>query len=171
LQSCPITATPVRTLEWQRSRAMCPPKHDPAKPHCFLTHCSLNPEDGRTNVFGGNTTTGDRSQCACTWPATRSRYSAMGQGHPKPAKPSLTQTTLGQLCAASWVSRSWPAVTQPGIKPGSVVTPQALRCSALDCYTPREAPIWPKHLECSPVQHYRVKYSIMHCTVLRRSNL
>ena len=26
-------------------------KHDPAKPHCFLTHCSLNPEASRTNVL------------------------------------------------------------------------------------------------------------------------
>ncbi|XP_064878902.1 protocadherin-15-like [Oncorhynchus nerka] len=29
---------------------MRPPKHDPAKPHCFLTHCSLNPEVSHTNV-------------------------------------------------------------------------------------------------------------------------
>ncbi|KAM9506964.1 SRSF protein kinase 3-like isoform 2-T4 [Salvelinus alpinus] len=53
--------------------------------------------------------------------------------------PPLTRTTLGQLCAASWVSWSWPAVTQPGIEPGSVVTPQALRSSALDRCTTREA--------------------------------
>ena len=39
-----------------------------------------------------------------------------------PAKWPLTWTTLGQLCAASWVSRSRPAVTQPGIEPGPVVT-------------------------------------------------
>jgi hypothetical protein len=25
--------------------------------------------------------------------------------------------TLGQLCAASWVSRSWPAATEPGLEP------------------------------------------------------
>ena len=29
---------------------MRPPKHGPAKPHCFLTHCSLNPEASSTNV-------------------------------------------------------------------------------------------------------------------------
>ncbi|KAK6322548.1 hypothetical protein J4Q44_G00073400, partial [Coregonus suidteri] len=50
LKSCPIAATPVRTRERRRSRAMLPPKHDPAKPHCFLTHCSLNPEASSTNV-------------------------------------------------------------------------------------------------------------------------
>ena len=25
-------------------------KHDPAKPHCFMTHCLLNPEASRTNM-------------------------------------------------------------------------------------------------------------------------
>ena len=44
----------------------------------------------------------------------------------------LIQTTLGQLCAALWLSQSQPVVIQPGIGPGSVVTPLALRCSALD---------------------------------------
>ena len=32
-----------------------------------------------------------------------------------------------------------PAATQPGIEPGSVVMPQALRCSALDRCTTWEA--------------------------------
>uniref|UniRef100_A0A674BUE2 Zinc finger MYM-type protein 4-like n=1 Tax=Salmo trutta TaxID=8032 RepID=A0A674BUE2_SALTR len=58
-----------------RSRAMRPPKHDPAKLHCFLTHCSLNPEASCTNVS-------------------------------EETNPPLTRTTLGQLCAASWLSRS-----------------------------------------------------------------
>ena len=52
--------------------------------------------------------------------------------------PPLTQTTLGQLRAALWDSQSWPAVIQPGIEPGSVVTPPALRCSALDLCATRE---------------------------------
>ena len=39
----------------------------------------------------------------------RSLYSAMGQGHPGRPNPALTQTTLVQLCIASWVSRSRPA--------------------------------------------------------------
>ena len=43
-----------------------------------------------------------------------------------------TIRTLGQLCAALWDSQTWLVVIQPGIEPGSVVTPLALRCSALD---------------------------------------
>ena len=38
-------------------------------------------------------------------------------------------------------SRSRPVETQAGIKPGSVVTPQALRCSALDRCATLEAPL------------------------------
>ena len=34
-----------------------------------------------------------------------------------PAKPSPTRTTLGQLCAAPWASRSWSAATEPELKP------------------------------------------------------
>ena len=48
------------------------------------------------------------------------------------AKPSLTRTTLGQLCIALWTSRSGPAATQPRLKPESLVAQLALRCSALD---------------------------------------
>ena len=33
-----------------------------------------------------------------------------------PAKPSLTRTTLGQLCVAPWTSRSQPAATEPGLE-------------------------------------------------------
>jgi hypothetical protein len=43
LQSCHIAATPLRTRESRRSRAVCPPKHNPTRPHCFLTQCPLNP--------------------------------------------------------------------------------------------------------------------------------
>jgi hypothetical protein len=42
--------------------------------------------------------------------------------------PPLTRTRLGQVCVTSWVSRSWPAATQPGIESRSVVMPQAQRC-------------------------------------------
>ena len=51
---------------------------------------------------------------------------------------TLTRTTLGQLCATLWDSQSRLVVIQPGIKPGSVVTPLALICSALDCCATRE---------------------------------
>jgi hypothetical protein len=46
---------------------------------------------------------------------------------------TLTRTTLSQLCATLWDSQLRPVVIQPGIKPGSVMMPLALRCSALDC--------------------------------------
>ena len=48
------------------------------------------------------------------------------------AYPGQTRTTLGQLCATLWDSQSRPDVIQPGFKPGTVVTPLALRCSASD---------------------------------------
>ena len=44
---------------------------------------------------------------------------------------ALTRTTLGQLCDVLWDSQSLPVVIQPRIEQGSVVTPLALRCSAL----------------------------------------
>ena len=55
--------------------------------------------------------------------------------------------TLGQLCNALWDSRSRPVVIQPGIEPGSVVTPLALRCSAYDrCATLESFNIHIQHL-------------------------
>jgi hypothetical protein len=43
------------------------------------------------------------------------------------------------LCANLWDSRSRLVVTQPGNKPGSVVMPLALQCSALEHCATREA--------------------------------
>ena len=43
-----------------------------------------------------------------------------------------TRTTLGQLCTALWDSQSQPDMVQPGIEPGTILTPFSLRCSALD---------------------------------------
>ena len=51
-----------------------------------------------------------------------------------------TRTTLGQLCTILWDSQSQPDVIQPGFKPGTVVPPLALRCSALDRCTTRAYP-------------------------------
>jgi hypothetical protein len=45
---------------------------------------------------------------------------------------------LGQLCTALWESQSRPDVIQPGIEPGTLVTPLALRCSVLDRCSTRE---------------------------------
>ena len=49
--TCPTSATPVRTRESGRSRAVRPQKHNPANSHCFLTQRPLNPEASRTNVL------------------------------------------------------------------------------------------------------------------------
>ena len=64
----------------------------------------------------------------------------MGQEHPCQPNPLLTRMTLGQLCAAPWVSWWRPAATEPGLEPGSLVAQLALRCSALDHCATREAP-------------------------------
>jgi hypothetical protein len=85
----------------------------PAAPMCRRKHC----------------TPGNRVSLHAPGPAHhRSLQSAIGQGHPGRPNPPLTRMTLGQLCVASWVSRSRPAATQPGIEPGSVLT-QILRHS------------------------------------------
>uniref|UniRef100_A0AAZ3R1R5 Sleeping Beauty transposase HTH domain-containing protein n=1 Tax=Oncorhynchus tshawytscha TaxID=74940 RepID=A0AAZ3R1R5_ONCTS len=61
---------PVRTPERRRLRAMRPPKHDPAKPHCFLKHFSLNPEASRTNESEETLSDWQPCQRACALPAT-----------------------------------------------------------------------------------------------------
>ena len=48
------------------------------------------------------------------------------------AYPGQTRTMLGQLCATLWDSKTRADVIQPGFKPGTAVTPLALRCSVLD---------------------------------------
>ena len=63
----------------------------------------------------------------------------MGQEHPCRPNHPLIRTTLGQLCAAPWFSRSRPAATEPGLKSGSLVAQLALRYSALDHRATREA--------------------------------
>ena len=55
---------------------------------------------------------------------------------------TLTRTTLGQLCAVLWDSQSRTVVIQPGIEPGSVVLPLALRYGVLDRCTSREPSIY-----------------------------
>jgi hypothetical protein len=53
---------------------------------------------------------------------------------------ALTRTTLGQLCASLWDFQSRPVVIQPGIEPGSVVKPGALRCSVSQIGLSRTCP-------------------------------
>jgi hypothetical protein len=113
------------------SQEPCVLKHDPAKPHCFLTHCSLNPEAKPTNV-SEETLSSLQLKSACRHPAHHK--SAMGQVYPGRPNPLLTRTTLRQLCTASWVFLLQLAVTQPGIEPRSVVMPQALQCLKPQCH-------------------------------------
>ena len=102
---------------------MRPPIHNPTKPHCFLTQRASNPEASRTDdrrkhcaLVGISlshrapaTPVAGRAQCAVTRSPVRdeTRISL-------PAKPSLTLTTLGQLCVTPWTP---PAATEPGLEP------------------------------------------------------
>ena len=108
----------------RRSRAMRPPKHNPTKPHCFLTQCASNPENQPHQCVGGNTVR-LATWSACTAPVPP-QESLVRQGYPYRPNPPLTQTTMGQLCAAPWVSWSRPAATEPGLEPGSLVAQLAL---------------------------------------------
>ena len=83
---------------------LCPPKHDPAKQHCFLTHCRLNSEASCINVSEETPSNWQPCQHACAQSATgvsRPRWDKDIPGRPNPP---LTWTTLGQLCVTSWVS-------------------------------------------------------------------
>ena len=156
-QSCPIAATPIR------SRCVLPPKHDAAKPHCFLTQCPLNPEASHTNVL-------EETVSECMPPAChRSRQSVMGQGHPGRPNPPLTRTTLSQLCAASWVSRSRPAATELGLEPGSLVAQLALRCSALDHRATRRPPtsLFMNYWRYTLNLYISVPFIVLSCLVFR----
>ena len=54
-----------------------------------------------------------------------------------PAKPSLTRTTLGQLCVAPRTSRSRPSVTEPGGEPrvsGGTASTALDHCTIIDLY-------------------------------------
>ena len=91
------------------------------------------------------------------------------------AYPSQPRMMLGQLCTA----QSQPVVIQPGIKPGSVVTPLALRYSALDHCAIREphacraSSNWCSEIECvtlivvsvtgeAEFDRFHLKYGLMY---------
>ena len=126
-QSCPVAATPVLTRERRRSRAARPPKHDPTKPHCFLTNCSLNPEASRTDV-SEESLHNWRPNSACMRLA-RHKESLERDGTrtsrdgPRPSP---------KLDDAVPIVRRLMDLPPHGIEPRSVVTPLALRCRALD---------------------------------------
>uniref|UniRef100_A0A8C7QBY9 PHD finger protein 21Aa n=1 Tax=Oncorhynchus mykiss TaxID=8022 RepID=A0A8C7QBY9_ONCMY len=81
---------------------MRPPIHNPTKPHCFLIQRASNPEASRTNVL---------EETQCTWQPWLAHDETRTS---LPAKPSLTRTTLGQLCVAPRTSRSRAVTTEPG---------------------------------------------------------
>ena len=66
------------------------------------------------------------------------------------------QTTMGQMCAALWDSQSRPVVIQPGIATRSVVTPLALRSSALD----RSATLGAQHQTCCMIEYILLGLSL-----------
>jgi hypothetical protein len=127
----PLLQLNTDTKEMLRSRAVRPPKHNPAKPHCFLTQCPLNPEASRTNVSEETQYTWRPCQCALRPARHRSRYRAMGQEHPCRPNSPLPRMTLGQLCATPWVSRS-AVCDRAWTELGSIVAQLTLRCSALN---------------------------------------
>ena len=110
---------PVR--ERRRLKVMRPPKHNPTKPHCFLTQRASNPEASRASqphqCVGGNTMH-LATWLACTAPGPPQESLVRDETRISlPAKPSLTRTKLGQLCIAPRTSRSRPVTTEPGREP------------------------------------------------------
>ena len=99
---------------------MHPPKHDPAKLHCFLTHWSLNPEASSTNV-SEETLYNWQPKTACGRPAChKESLEHDGTRTSRSAKPSpITRTMLGHLAVSidtvvashTHVQRQWKDVT------------------------------------------------------------
>ena len=98
------------------TKAECHASSDtqPNQPYCFLTQRDSNPEASCTNVS------------EATWQPWLARTAP---GPPQeslvrdetrrslPTNPSLTRTTLGQLCVTPRTSRSRPVTTEPGREP------------------------------------------------------
>ena len=99
---------------------MHPLKHDPAKPHCFLTHCSLSPEAIHTNV-SEETQYNWRPKSACMRQACHTEsLERNGTRTSWPAKPSPNPDDAGPIAHHLM---GLPGMTQAGIEPGAVVTP------------------------------------------------
>ncbi|KAK6302769.1 hypothetical protein J4Q44_G00271240 [Coregonus suidteri] len=121
-----LVPSPLRT----RERAMCPPKQDPAKPHCLL-----NPEASCTNV--SEETPYNWRPCQRAWPGppqeslerygTRTSQPAKPSPNPDDAVPIVCRLMGLPVAAGCDTARVEPAVT-----------PQALRYSALDRCSTRE---------------------------------
>ena len=135
---------------------MRPPKHDPTKPHCFLTQCPLNPEASRTIV--SEEAPGDRVSMHAPGPP---QDSLERDGKSRPNLP-LHWTMLGQLCAAPWIYRSRPAATEPGLEPGSVVAQLA---TVMQCFRPLRHLGGPYSLEGVPTYAEHCWLLFLHSTV------
>ena len=96
---------------------MRPAKHHPTKPHCFLTQRASNPEASRTNVSEETPCTW-QPWLACTEPSPPQESLVRNETRISlPSNPSLTRTTLCQLCVVPRTSRSRPVTTEPGREP------------------------------------------------------
>jgi hypothetical protein len=106
---------------------MCPPKHNPAKPHC-----SLNPEASPTKLS---------EETPYNWRCVSMHVHGMPQeslDHDRkktyrPAKLSPIPDNSGPIVNHLMGLPVQPAATQPGIEPRSVVMPQALQCLRALC--------------------------------------
>ena len=119
-----VAATPIMTREKQRSRATHPPKHNPTKPHCFLTQLPIQPGSQPHQCVGGNTVH-LATVSACTVPGSP-------QGS-LPPEPSLNPDDTGPIVRRR-LRQSLDS------NPESPVARIALQCSALDHCATWEAP-------------------------------
>jgi hypothetical protein len=114
----------VRARERLRSKAMRPPKHNQAA--LLLNTARIQPASQPHQCVGGHTVH-LATWLACTAPGLPQESLVRDETRISlPAKPSLTQTTLGQLCVAPWTPWSCPAATEPGREPG--VSGTAMQC-------------------------------------------
>ncbi|XP_029549967.1 neuroblastoma suppressor of tumorigenicity 1 isoform X1 [Salmo trutta] len=130
LQSCPIAATLVRTQERRRLRDMHPLKHDPAEPHCFLTHCPLTPEASRT-IVSEETQYNWRRVSVHAPGRHKESLERDGTRTFQPAKPSPNPNDEGSIVHRLMGLPVTAGCDTARIEPGYVVTPQALRCLRL----------------------------------------
>ena len=111
------------------------------QPALLLKTAQSNPEASRTNVSEETPCTW-QPWLACTAPGPPQESLVRDETRISlPVKPSLTRTTLGQLCVAPRTSRSLPVTTAPGRKPrvSGGTAGAAVQYSALNHCATREA--------------------------------
>ena len=115
VSSCLIAKTHIRARERRRSKAMRPPKHNPTKR--TPNTARIQPGSQPHQCVGGNTVH-LATWLACTAPSPPQESLVRDETRISvPAKPSLTRSTLGQLCVAPRTSPSRTAATEPGHEP------------------------------------------------------